>query len=306
MKEVRINFVNSTRDPPKKIQKARCYPNLLLESPFGSCKSISGKYYIFRKYYFPERKMFSCVWLHFKKCFGKYFLVFGCVLENTIENTFSTCYSHFLTFSRLSNEYIISFIPQYRNINKTQKKNHQIWSHFLTFSRLPNNRNTNKHRNKNILVKYRNTNIFWVWWGAAIVRSTAPIAIGAKARSRSTRCFTRSRSMVRAFAIDALRHHNRREGKIAIGSVLRAILANDLGDRSFGRSRRARLSLWRDRSFGRSLYFRGWALSFSGSLSLLRVEGNGLKVKWICKMISESNEQNFSQTEIIFQKFYFP
>ena len=64
--------------------------------------------------------MFSCVWLHFKKCFGKYFLMFGCVLENTIENTFSTCCSHFLTFSRLPNDYIISFIPQ--NTNKTQKK----------------------------------------------------------------------------------------------------------------------------------------------------------------------------------------
>ena len=75
--------------------------------------------------------MFSCVWLHFKKCSGKYFLVFGCVLENTIENTFSTCCSHFLTFSRLPNEYIISFIPQYKNTNKTQKKNHQIRSYFL-------------------------------------------------------------------------------------------------------------------------------------------------------------------------------
>ena len=64
--------------------------------------------------------MFSCVWLHFKKCFEKYFLMFGCVLQNTIENTFSTCCSHFFTFSRLPNEYIISFIPQ--NINKTQKK----------------------------------------------------------------------------------------------------------------------------------------------------------------------------------------
>ena len=66
--------------------------------------------------------MFSCVWLYFKKCFEKYFLVFGCVLENTIENTFSTCCSHFLTFSPLPNKYIISFIPQYRNTNKTQKK----------------------------------------------------------------------------------------------------------------------------------------------------------------------------------------
>ena len=62
--------------------------------------------------------MFSCVWLHFKKYFKKYFLMFGCVLENTIENTFCTCCSHFLTFSRLPNEYIISFIPQ-----NTKKKN---------------------------------------------------------------------------------------------------------------------------------------------------------------------------------------
>ena len=44
---------------------------------FGSCKSISGKYSIFRKCYFPGRKMFSCVWLHFKKFSEKYFLVFG-------------------------------------------------------------------------------------------------------------------------------------------------------------------------------------------------------------------------------------
>ena len=99
--------------------------------------------------------MFSCVWLHFKKCFGKYFLVFCCVLENTIENTFSTCCSHFLSFSRLPNEYIISFIPQYRNTNKTQKKNHQIRSNFLTFSHLPNKyiisfipQNTNKTQKK--------------------------------------------------------------------------------------------------------------------------------------------------------------
>ena len=90
------------------------------KAAFGSCKSISGKYSIFRKCYFSERKMFSCVWLHFKKCFRKYFLMFGCVLENTIENTFSTYCSHFLTFSRLPNEYIISFISQ--NTNKTQKK----------------------------------------------------------------------------------------------------------------------------------------------------------------------------------------
>ena len=84
--------------------------------------------------------MFSCVWLHFKKCFEKYFLMFGCVIENIIKNTFSTCCTHFLlvahifylllTFSQLPNEYIISFIPQ--NTNETQKKiikfGHFAWS----------------------------------------------------------------------------------------------------------------------------------------------------------------------------------
>ena len=59
--------------------------------------------------------MFSCVWLHFKKNFGKYFLMFGFVLENTIENTFSTCCSHFLTFSQLPNKHIMSFIPKITN-----------------------------------------------------------------------------------------------------------------------------------------------------------------------------------------------
>ena len=66
--------------------------------------------------------MFLSIWLHFKKCFGKYFLMFGCIFENTIEKTFSTCYSYFLTFSQLPNEYIISFIPI--NTNKTQKISH--------------------------------------------------------------------------------------------------------------------------------------------------------------------------------------
>ena len=54
-----------------------------------------------------------------------------------------------------------------------------------------------------------------------------------------------------------------------------------------------------------ALSFVRWVLSFCGSLSLLRVWGKCLKVKWFCKMISESNEANFGQTEIIFRKFYF-
>ena len=49
--------------------------------------------------------------------FEKYFLVFGCVLENTIENKFFTCCSHFLKFSQLPNKYIISFLN-----TETQKK----------------------------------------------------------------------------------------------------------------------------------------------------------------------------------------
>ena len=73
--------------------------------------------------------MFSCVWLHLKKNFGKYFLIFGCILENTIENTFFTCCSHFLTFSQLPNKHIMSFIP--KNSNKTQDSIFSRWDSFL-------------------------------------------------------------------------------------------------------------------------------------------------------------------------------
>ena len=66
-----------------------------------------------------KENVFMCL-VAFQKMFRKIFLMFGCVFENTIENTFSTCCSHFLTFSRLPNDYIMSFIPQ--NTNKTKKK----------------------------------------------------------------------------------------------------------------------------------------------------------------------------------------
>ena len=48
--------------------------------------------------------------------------MFDCVLENTIGNPFSTYCFHFLTFSQLPNEYIISFIL--KNTNKSQKRSH--------------------------------------------------------------------------------------------------------------------------------------------------------------------------------------
>ena len=153
--------------------------------------------------------MFSCVWLHFKKCFEKYFLVFGCVLENTIENTFSTCCSHFLIFSRLPNEYIISFIPQYRNTNKTQKKNHQI-------------------------------------------QTLRAIAVGSKVRSRSARCFARSRWSWRTISADDLGDL----GGWSRRSKLWTILASS-----------AVLVAWSVISKGSLLSL----LSFSCSLSLLRV-----------------------------------
>ena len=55
----------------------------------SECKMNAGEN-IFRK-----GKYFQSVWLHFKKCFGKYFL-FGCVLENALENPFLSRFSHFL------------------------------------------------------------------------------------------------------------------------------------------------------------------------------------------------------------------
>ena len=44
---------------------------------FGCCKTFSGKYIFSGNANFRKRKIFPCVWLHFKKFFGKYFLVFG-------------------------------------------------------------------------------------------------------------------------------------------------------------------------------------------------------------------------------------
>ena len=44
---------------------------------FGCCKTFSGKYIFSGNANFRKRKIFPCVWLHFKKFSGKYFLVFG-------------------------------------------------------------------------------------------------------------------------------------------------------------------------------------------------------------------------------------
>ena len=120
-----------------------------------------------------------------------------------------------LTFSRLPNEYIISFIPQYRNTNKTQKKNHQIRSHFLIVSCLPNKyvisfipqyRNTDKTQKKIIksdqIERRRKrerrlglTRGEIAWWRRRRDRRGASRDHDRRfARSRSARCFARSRS----------------------------------------------------------------------------------------------------------------
>ena len=49
----------------------------MIEAVFGCRKTFSGKYIFFENANFRKRKMFPCVWLHFKKFSEKYFLVFG-------------------------------------------------------------------------------------------------------------------------------------------------------------------------------------------------------------------------------------
>ena len=92
------------------------------------------------------------------------------------------------------------------------------------------------------------------------IQTLRAITIGGKARSRLARCFAQSRSRLHKSLITIARRQT--------------ISADDLGDRSFGRSRQALLSF-----------------SFSRSLSLFCAwPGNGLKVKWKCKTIFGSKE----------------
>ena len=138
--------------------------------------------------------------------------MFGCISKNVSKNIF-WCLVVFLKIPQKTHfllvAHIFSVAKRIYNIihssiqkhkqNPEKKKNHQIQSHFLTFSRLPNKyiilfilqyRNTNKTQKKKSLnsVKLREEGRErgnWVRRGAAI---------GTKARSRSARCFARSRS----------------------------------------------------------------------------------------------------------------
>ena len=110
--------------------------------------------------YFPKRKIFSSVWLHSKKYFGKYFLVFGYILENALENPFLSCFSHFLTFSQLSNRYIIkSNKTQILNTQQKKKKNHQIRDQPKI--REQQNKNHSCHHNNNKKIKDQREQADW-------------------------------------------------------------------------------------------------------------------------------------------------
>ena len=54
-----------------------------------------------------------------KKCFEKYFLVFGCVPKNPLENPFLSCFSHFL---RIQTNIIKQILLQRIKIYKQPKK----------------------------------------------------------------------------------------------------------------------------------------------------------------------------------------
>ena len=71
------------------VQKELWPKDVCLETKvvFGSCKSIFGKYFIFWKCYFSERKMYTGVWLRRNLFYGKSFLVFGSY-KHFMENDF--------------------------------------------------------------------------------------------------------------------------------------------------------------------------------------------------------------------------
>ena len=120
---------------------------------------------------FSGNENISSVWLHFKKCFEKYFLVFGCILKNIIKNTFSTCCSHFLKFSQLPNKYIALTQPKIKI--KT------FFIHKLVKSRKRENEGKRENKGKRWSESMEDSGgqIGWVWgwsgvgWWSVVARS---------------------------------------------------------------------------------------------------------------------------------------
>ena len=202
--------------------------------------------------FFEKENVFMCL-VAFQKMFWKIFSgIWLCSWKYHRKHIFYLL----LTFSWLPNEYIISFLPQYRNTNKTQKKKkkkiHQIRSNW---------ENKEERGATGFDEGLRSARCFM--------------------RSRSTWCFARSRWMLRAIAIDAVLH----DRGSAFGSVIK-LLWRIGGEVSLAWPGVSWIGVsgWIGVSFG------GWALFFL-SLSLFYAwPGNGLKVKWKCKTISRSKE----------------
>ena len=119
---------------PKSYTRCNLNPSLSLYNKWNWLRLclVHVKYFP-KNIYFPKmlfsgkENIFKCL-VAFQKMFRKIFSsVWLCSWKYHRKHIFYLL----LTFSWLPNEYIISFIPQYKNTNNTQKKNHQIWSHFL-------------------------------------------------------------------------------------------------------------------------------------------------------------------------------
>ena len=138
--------------------------------------------------FFEKENVFICL-VAFQKMFWKIFSgIWLCSWKYHRKHIFYLL----LTFSWLPNEYIISFIPQYRNTNKTQKKKS---------SNPVKLREEGRERGDWV---QRRATIGAVFREIAIGAMLREIAIGAKARSRLAWRWDR----------------NRCEGEIAIGAML--------------------------------------------------------------------------------------
>ena len=110
-----------------------------------------------------NENIFMCL-VAFQKMFRKIFFgVWLCSWKYHRKHIFYLL----LTFSRLPKKYVISFIPQYRNTNKTQKKN------IIKSDQIERRRKRERQLGST---------------RGEIARRGAAIAIGTKARSRSARC----------------------------------------------------------------------------------------------------------------------
>ena len=234
--------------------------------------------------------------MHIKIFSKKYFLVFGCILENTLKNPILSCFSHFLAFSQHPNKYIINSnkIQIHQNPNSQYPAKKFIKSEINPKSeskRIDDEIDLEEDRPRASRSAIRRDDLGsrseeWV-------RRTSSTIWGMG--SRSNDWVQRTSSTIWGMGSQS------NDWGIAwrTSSVLGFLGSSELLDRS--RLRRCWVLV-------RSL-FRAVSLSLSLSLALSLFctwPGNGLKVKWFCKMISESNEANFGQTEMVFRKFYFP